>query len=315
MNTAKERKDNLKETELFDKAQEDENGLRGWQWPIILLLAMIWGSSFILMKKGMEAFPSDQVAALRISIAALALAPFAFTRFRQSQLKHWKAFASQGFFGNFFPAFLFTKAETGISSALAGMLNSLTPLFTIIFGVLLFKTRTKVAQLCGVIIGFLGASGLILCGNKSDLNSDILFSLMIVLATLMYGLAANIIKKYLQGFDPLTSTIWAFTFTGPLALTYLCTTDFFEILQHHPKALSSLGYTCILAIVGTALAVFLYTKVIRKTSALAASSVTYLMPIVAIFWGLLAGETVNIFHFLFMGIILTGVYLINKKTT
>lgn len=284
-------------------------------WIILIALALTWGSSFILMKRGMDVYSSDEVAALRIFIAFLFLSPLIFKHVKKPLLKHWKGFLGMGLLGNFIPAFLFTKAETGISSSLTGMLNSLTPLFTLLLGVLLFKTKTKWVNVIGILIGFLGAIGLLMVGKSEDMNNNMLFGLFVVIATICYALSVNIIKKELNEVNSITATVWAMMFIGPLGGIYLFGfTDFTSKLSSNPLAYNSLGYIVVLAVFGTALSVIVFNVLIRNTNALFASSVTYLIPIVALVWGILDGEDVQLLHFVWIVIILLGVYLVNKKT-
>lgn len=262
----------------------------------------------------MDVYSSEEVAALRILIAFLFLSPLLLRHVKAPLLKHWKGFLGMGLFGNFIPAFLFTKAETGISSSLTGMLNSLTPLFTLLLGVLLFKTKTRWVNVIGILIGFVGAIGLLLVGKSEDMNNNLLFGLYVVIATICYALSVNIIKKDLNEVSSITATVWAMLFIGPLAGIYLFGfTDFTAKLTSNPLAYSSLGYVVILAVFGTALSVMVFNVLIRNTNALFASSVTYLIPIVALMWGILDGEDVQLLHFLWIVVILLGVWLVNKK--
>lgn len=283
------------------------------QWVILVALALVWGSSFILMKRGLEAFTSPQVAALRMFIAFLFLVPFAFRHVKKEHTRDWKGFLGTGLLGNFIPAFLFTRAETGISSALTGMLNSLTPLFTLVLGVALFRSKTKLLNVLGVLIGFAGALGLLTVDKPENVSNNALYAIYVVIATICYGFSVNIIKKWLGHVNSITTTVWAFLFVGPPAGIYLFTTDFQHRMATHPLAWQSLGYICILAIFGTALSVMVFNVLIRMTNALFASSVTYLIPIVAIGWGFVEGESVEMLHFLWIGIILLGVWLVNRK--
>jgi drug/metabolite transporter (DMT)-like permease len=283
-------------------------------WCILIALALIWGSSFILMKRGLNVYTSDEVAALRIFIAFLFLSPLIFKHVKKPLLKHWPAFLGMGMLGNFLPAFLFTKAETVISSSLAGMLNSLTPLFTLLLGVLLFKSKTKLINGIGILIGLVGAIGLLTVGKTEDMNNNLSYGLYVVLATFFYALSVNIIKKFLNEVPSITATVWALMLIGPPAGIYLfgCT-DFTVRLQNDPAALNSLGYVTILAVFGTAISVIIFNVLIRNTNALFASSVTYLIPIVAMCWGLFDKEAVLPMHFIWIALILLGVYLVNKK--
>ena len=283
-------------------------------WLILIVLALIWGSSFILMKRGLDVYSSDEVAGLRIFISFLFLSPLIVRHVKKELWKHWKSFFAMGTFGNFIPAFLFTKAETGISSSLAGILNSLTPLFTLLLGVILFKARTKLINVLGLIIGFMGAVGLMTVGKSIDINNNLLYGSYIVVATIFYGLSVNIIKNKLGEVNSVTATVYAMMFIGPMAGIYILGfTDFTTRLTSNPIALQSLGYISLLAIFGTALSVIIFNVLIKNTNALFASSVTYLIPIVAMGWGVIDGDKILPLHFMWIGLILLGIYFVNKK--
>jgi drug/metabolite transporter (DMT)-like permease len=282
-------------------------------WIILLALALVWGSSFILMKRGLEAFSSSQVAAIRIFVAFLFLLPIAWKHLKKELWVHWKSFLGMGMCGNLIPAFLFTKAETGISSSLTGMLNSLTPLFTIITGILFFKAKARWQSVAGVLIGLTGAIGLIYSGGGKDSTTEIFYSLYVVVATVLYAFSVNIIGSHLRNVNAITATVWALMFIGPIAGIYLFSTDFISVLNTHPEAMKALGFVCILGIFGTALSVIIFNMLIKNSNPVFASSVTYLIPVVALLWGIFEKETINVLHFVFIGVILGGVYLVNRK--
>jgi drug/metabolite transporter (DMT)-like permease len=284
------------------------------RWVLLIGLALVWGSSFILMKRGLEGFTSNQVAALRMFIAFLAVTPFIYKHVRPEFGKHWKNFLAVGLFGNFIPAFLFTKAETGITSALTGMLNSLTPLFTLMFGVLFFGMKTNWKNRLGVFIGFIGAIGLLFANGVSSFGSNLSYGVLVIIATVCYAISVNLQRKNLNDVNAITITVWAFTFIGPFGGIYLLLdNDFHGRLAENPAAMPALLYVAILAVVGTAISVALFSRLIKISNALFASSVTYLIPIVAILWGIFEKETLTGLHFLFIGVILAGVYMVNKK--
>lgn len=286
---------------------------KGLAWLILLTLSAVWGSSFILMKRGMDAFASDEVAAMRIGIAFLFLTPLYFRHWNVDVKKHFKGLFIMGVFGNLIPAFLFTYSETRISSSLAGMLNALTPIFTVIVSLIWLKVKPGPQKITGVIVGFLAAVALILFDTSTSVFENFSYGFLVLLATVCYAISVNAIRKYLNGMNAVAATLWAFTITGPIALVYLFGfTDFTTHLAFAPAALPSLGFVSILAIVGTALSVILYNILIRRAGVLFASSCTYLIPVVAILWGLADHENVNFAQILSIIAIILSVYLINR---
>ncbi len=283
-------------------------------WIIFIALALTWGSSFILMKRGMDAFSSSQVAALRIGMAFLFLFPLAIKHYTKELWSNWKAAAAMGIFGNLIPAFLFTKAETMISSALTGMLNSLTPVFTLITGLVLFRIRVTKIQVVGILIGLGATIGLLQIGNGEELSTNaILGGSLVILATIGYGFSVNIIKSKLSHLNAVSVTLLALSIIGPFAIGYLFTTDFIHVMKTNKLAMESLGYVAILAILGTAISVIVYNILIREAGTLFAASVTYAIPIVAMCWGIFDNEHVTWMHALFIVGILSGVWMVNKK--
>ncbi|MGQ1910226.1 DMT family transporter [Marinifilum sp. RC60d5] len=283
-----------------------------FQFSILLLLALVWGSSFILMKIGLKSFTSEQAAGIRMLTASAVLLPYSLKNLKFLQRKDLVSLLIAGFIGSFIPAFLFTKAQTQIDSALAGMLNSMTPIFTLVIGMIFYKTKMKWLQVTGLLLGFFGTIGLITSGQDLSFGKINSYALLIVLATVFYGININVVKARLSHLSGVQITSLAFFFTGPAALIYLATTNFEPVLLSvnwpiHFLALSTLG------IIGTALAMLLMNSLIRHSSAVYASSVTYIIPVFAIFWGVLDGEKINILHITCMVLILLGVYLINRK--
>ena len=282
-------------------------------WTLLIILSLVWGSSFILMKRGLDAFSSDEVAALRISIAFLFLSPFLIKHYKLDFKKYLPGIILMGVFGNLLPAFLFTKAETEISSSLTGMLNALTPLFTVLVGLVWLKIKPKAMQIAGIIIGFIGAACLMVFDAGSDSSKNVIYSLLVVAATFFYAISVCGIKKYLGDINSITATVWAFCITGPISLVYLFGfSDFTIHVTTSPAAMSSLGYISILAIVGSALSVIAYNILIKNSGTVFAASCTYLIPIVAIGWGIFDGETVNFYQVFSIIVIILSVYLINR---
>ncbi len=264
------------------------------------------------MKIGLKSFSSQQAAGIRIFLASLALLPYSVKNIRSLRRRDLKYLLIAGLFGSFIPAFLFMKAETRIDSALAGMLNSLTPVFTLIVGLLFLRVRTRWLQLFGLVLGFIGALGLISSDKNISTGNINSYAFFIIAATICYAININTVKTYLTHLRGVQITSLSFLFIGPLALLFLLTTDFKPVLLTdkwilHFMALAGLG------IIGTAFAMLIMNSLIRYTSAVFASSVTYIIPIFAIIWGVLDNENITWLHIGFMAVVLVGVYLINRK--
>lgn len=285
---------------------------RALDWLLLFFLALIWGSSFILMKKGLEAFRPDQVAALRIVITAIVLLPFAWLRRAEASPAKVKIIFVQGMFGNFIPAFLFPAAQSHIDSATAGILNSLSPVWVFILGIIFFRSKYNLIKLLGIVFAFGGVILLMSFQQKHGTTSGIGFAWLIVIATVCYGINTHIIKRYLQEIHPITITAIAFAIALVPAVIYLFVTGLPETLGGNQYAVASLCYIAILAVMGSAVASITFNKIIQRTSALFAASVTYLIPLVALWWGFLAGEQIGMIDFFAMMIILAGVYLVGK---
>ncbi len=279
---------------------------------ILLALSFIWGSSFILMKRGLEVFSPVQVGAYRLSIAGLALLPIVIRHwgpFLKSKLKY---FAIVGLVGNGVPAFLFATAQTKLNSSTAGALNALTPLFTLLIGVWLFQNRLTLSKSLGVIIGLLGALILIVLRANGLAEPHWAYGLLIVLATVMYGTSVNTVGKYLRDVRPMVTAAVPLVLAATPSVILLFSTDFVERLAQ-PGAWSALGYISILGLLGSAASLVAFNKLIQITSPIFASTTTYLMPIVALFWGLLDGEAFGWPQLLGMFSILVGIWLVNRR--
>ena len=297
-----EKKENSRERSLFIA------------WTILIGLALTWGSSFILIKRGLDSFSSSEVGALRISIAFLFLSPIAFARIRKITWREWRLFAFVGIIGSGFPAFLFAKAQTGIDSSLAGILNSLTPLFTMVFGLSFFSLKIKWFNIAGVMIGLIGAIGLINVSGGRGFEFNIHYASYIIIATICYAINVNIVKFKLQDTDAITITAFSFFLIGlPVLIYLLFFTGFTGKISHDPEALKGLGYISILAVVGTGLALMAFNKLVKIASPVFAASVTYLVPIVAVIWGAADSEQLATGSYAWMACILLGIFLVNKK--
>lgn len=289
-------------------------------WLMLAVLACIWGSSFILMKRGMETslgdpiFSDVQVGAIRMCIAGLIMLPIGVFSLRKIRRpKQVFSLLVVGFSGNFFPAFLFTFAETGVSSGLAGMLNSFTPFFTLIIGWLFFRQTLYWRQSLGLVIAFLGIVLLIMIGSRIANDGNWMHIAALVLATGMYGLSLNTIKHTLAGFKAWEITAIAFSFVSLPAAATVVFSGVPATFAANPHAWEGFGYIAVLSVFGTCLALLVFNRIIALTSAVFASSVTYFIPFVAVFLGTIFNH--EPFHWLqlvAMLVVLSGVYLASR---
>lgn len=288
-------------------------------WAMLFLTAAIWGSSFILIKHGLftadglELFTSLQVGAMRILFAALFMLPFVYKRFQTLKNGKFKYLLAVGVFGNGIPSFLFAIAQTEIPSALAGMLNALVPIFSMLIGLAVFGVRIKLLQAVGVLIGLGSAVGIILSTSQIDGNDiNVWYALLVVGATICYGISLNVIKQYLQNESAVSITGLALVLVSPVGLVVLMSTDFFSRVNSIEGAWTGIGAMSILAILGTAIALMVFNKMVKETSTIFASSVTYLIPFIAIIWGLADGETLVVTQVGCAFTMLGGIFLINR---
>lgn len=281
-------------------------------WILLVILGLVWGSSYILIKRSLVAFSANDMAALRIGISAIAFLPLFILKFKHFKPKLIPYYATVGIMGSGIPALCFAIAQKHLSSSTAGVLGSLTPLFTLSWGLLFFGQPFKWNRVFAVIIGLLGAMSLILFSEKAVISGDLGYGLIIILATMCYGVSANTIGTYLKNEDSTLLMSTAFMTIGIPAIIYLSTSDFTQTLKTHPQAWNSLGYLAVLSILGTVISSIFYSVLIQRTSAVFATMVSYLMPISALSWGIIDGESIEVYHFIGMALILTGVYLSKK---
>jgi len=284
------------------------------KWAYLLLLSLIWGSSFILIKKGLEGLTAMQLGALRTIVTGSVLLLAGGWTFKSIPKSKWKWLVASGLLGSFLPAFCFAFAETEIDSAVVSVLNSLVPINTIILGVLIFNINSTKKQVVGILIGLVGTIILILAGARLNPDQNYIFAGFVIAATLMYAANANIIKRYLSNVSPLAIAAGQYVFIIIPAIVILLTSNFFDDKTiDHPKFYPSIGYIVLLSVFGTAIAKVAFNKLVHLSSPVFASSVTYIMPIVALFWGILDGESFGIIQSLASILILLGVYLAHRK--
>lgn len=293
------------------KQQKIQLDNKAWQLAIILFLALIWGTSFILMKKGLESYSHTQVAAFRIFFSFVFMLPVTIKNIKVIRRDNIQSLIIVGIIGFAIPAMLFTKAQTRMDSSLAGMLNSLTPLFTLVVGLLFYRSSARWMNVVGLFMGLTGAIGLMWNGDLNILKGINVFALFIVAATICYGININEVKFKLAQLSSLQITSLAFLFTGPIAGVYLLLTDLSPASQT-PDYMLNLIYIALLALFSSVIAVLIFNHLIKYTTPLFAASVTYIIPLFAIMWGMIDGESIRLVQLLWIALILLGVYLVNK---
>ena len=283
---------------------------------VLILLALVWGSSFVLMKMGLKAEDGStvlspyQVAGMRMILAAIALSPFTFQAIKNIQRQDWKYLAIVGFCGSGIPAFLFAISQQHLDSGLAGILNAITPLFTLLLAVLFFKKKSHRLQIGGMIIGFIGAAGIIAIKGSSMQNFE--YAFLILAATLLYGISVNTVGHHLTHMKAPWITAVSITMVSIPCAFILATTPI-EIITEHPSGWRSFAAVATLAVVGTGIANILFFRLTQTAGPILASTVTYLIPIVAVSWGSMLGEEISAGQLGFAAVVLFGVYLSNRS--
>ncbi len=283
------------------------------KWFYLIALSLIWGSSFILIKKALVGLEASQLGSLRIIFSSIFIFLIAWRNIFSIKKIEWKWITISAFLGSFFPAFLFAFAEKEIDSSVASIINSIVPLNTLILGMIIFKIESTKRQIIGVLVGFFGTYLLISSGLKLNPDQNYNYAGLVILCSFLYALNVNIIKKYLQHLSALTITVGHFTaIILPAVLVFLFSDFEFSSLEKD-EVKTSIFYVFILALFGTALAKIIFNKLIKISSPVFASSVTYSMLIVSIFWGIVDGEKFSINQLIATLIIVFGVILTNKK--
>lgn len=285
---------------------------RQLKWVYLMILALIWGSSFILIKKGLVGLSALQLGSLRILFAAVFLLLIGFKSLMKIPKQKWKYIALTSMFGTFIPAYLFAIAETEIDSSITAILNSLTPLNTLILGAVAFGINFKKNQVWGVFIGLVGSMLLVFNGAINHPEQNYYYAILVIIASICYAVNVNLLKKYLHDLSPLSITTGNFAFLVMPTFLILIFSGFFEVI-HVATVQHSILFIMVLGVVGTGIANILFFKLIQMSSPVFATSVTYLIPIVAFFWGLLDNEMLTPVQFFGAFIILIGVYLSAKK--
>ena len=283
------------------------------KWIYFILLSLIWGSSFILIKRSLLGFTPIQVGGLRILFASLLLFFVGFKSLKTVSTADWKWITIAGLCSSFFPPFFFALAQTQIDSGVTSIFNSVAPLCTTLVGIALFGLAITQRQILGVCIGLLGTIVLIAAGIEFNPDQNYWYSIFIISSALGYAFNINIIKRYLSHLTPLAVTTASFGVAFVPALVVVSFTGVFGEFSENSLMRDSVWYLLALALLGTALANILFNKLIKLSSPVFAASVTYTIPLVAILWGVFDGELINIYQLFGDLIILFGVWLVNKK--
>jgi len=283
------------------------------KWIYLIVLSLVWGSSYILIKKALIGLSPLQVGSLRTIISTVLLLLIGFSSLKSIPKDKWKWILITGLV-SFIPPFLFAYAQTEIDSALAAILNSLTPLATLIIGVGFYRFKIDKKQISGVIIGLIGSVLLMYQGSVINPDQNLLYVFFIIFASILYAVQVNLLKVHLQEVSAVAITVGNFIFIFPLAVVIFFISDYKQIDINNEDVKVALFCLLILSIVGTVFAKILFNKFVQIASPVFASSVTYTLPIVALFWGLLDGEVFTLNQLFATVIILTGVYLANKKS-
>jgi drug/metabolite transporter (DMT)-like permease len=289
------------------------NGARAWL--VLILLSLIWGSSFILMKEGLEGFDALQLALIRMSVAALCLSPLALKHLRGLGGRELALLFVVGLTGSALPAFLYAKSETVLPSAVVGVLTSMTPIFTLLVAWLFFRQRFPRTSVAGVVVGLVGAVALAMAGSpEAGRTTNLAFAGLVLIATISYGVNVNLVKNFFGARNMVFVTSIALSAVGWPALIFLLTgTNFIENLRTNPAAPAALGYIAILGAFGTALSVLLFNQLLKDATIIFATSVTYTIPIVAVLWGIVLHEEFTMLHAVAFAVILLGVWLANRR--
>ncbi len=284
------------------------------KWVLLITLGIIYGASFILMKRGLEVYSYTQVASLRIFIAFIFFIPVIAIKIRNISWKYFMYILVVGIFGCGIPPFLFTKAQTELSSSLAGMLNSTTVIFTLIIGLVFYKIKVTKINILGVVLGLIGAILMVLGNNiDGEITKNSYYGIFVIMACICYAINLNFTKYKLKEIDSLTISSISFLIIGILSGAYLFTTDFVIRFQTVEGSGISLFYISILGVFGTAIGLVLYNMLIKMSSVLFAASLLYVIPIFAMLFGVLDGETIGLIAIISIILIFSGVYLSQSR--
>lgn len=283
------------------------------KWTYLFILSLVWGSSFILIKKALIGLTAPQVGSFRIIFAAVFLILVGFKSIVRLNSRQWKWIVISAFIGSFFPVYLFSFAETEIDSAVASILNATTPLLTLIFGAIFFRSIFTQNKILGVLLGLIGTAGLVLSGASINPNQNYWYSILVIFAAAFYGLNVNILKTKMSDISPLGIAAGNFAVLLAPAILILYCTDFFSGEGFTDEVKVSIIFVAILGIIGTGVAMIIFNKLVQISDPVFTSSVTYMIPIVALGWGIFDGEVFSFLQILSALVILIGVFVVNRS--
>lgn len=288
--------------------------LKNLKWIYLILLSLVWGSSFILIKKGLVGLSALQLGSFRILFSSIFLIIVGFRQILKLKRHQWKWIIISGFLGSFFPAYLFAFAETEIDSAIASILNATTPLMTLIFGVLFFRIVFTQNKVIGVVVGLLGTAGLILSGAQINPDQNYIYSGLVILAAACYAINVNIIKRYMYDISPLGIAAGNFfVLLLPSVLVLFYTGFSIDEMMASREISMSVLYVVILGVIGTGIALIIFNKLIQISDPVFSTSVTYMIPVVGLIWGFIDGEVFSLLQLISAAVILLGVFIVNRS--
>lgn len=291
-----------------------ENKDKQWlSWVLLIVLALLWGSSYILIKTALKSFTPFQIGSARMLLAFLLFAVPAFLYIRKVSFAKIKYITLVAVFGTLIPAFLYPIAQTRITSSLAGILNAVTPMFTLVIGALLFRYQFTLWKIIGLVLGLIGVVLLVVIQSNGSWGTVNVYAFFVVLATILNAWSINIIKVYLQDVPSLILSSMTMLIISPIAGAYLLSTDFVGQLHFSTHVSYPFLALLFLGLINSGVTLVIYYRLLQISSPIFASSVTYLMPVVAILWGVMDGEQLTIMHYIGMVFILIGILVVNKS--
>lgn len=279
-------------------------------WALFVSLALIWGSSFLFIAIGLDSFHPGVVTLLRVGLGAGFLALIPRTRSIRIDRADWPRVALLAFIWVALPFTLFPIAQQWIDSAVAGMLNGATPIFTALIATLLLRSLPGPLQIVGLFVGFAGILAIAL-PSAGEGTTDAIGVILIVISTLGYAVSLNIATPLQQKYGSLplmARVLWLATpLVLPLGLVGVGQSTF---------SWSSFLAVAAVGLLGTGLAFILMGSLLGSVGATRASFLTYLIPVVAIVLGVVfRDEVVSPIAILGAALVIVGAFLASRRET